>query len=90
MKTPALIAAALLSLAACGKTPEEAAIDNNAAAIEASLVNQADALEALANNAADADAAAAMGNAADRLKEQKESVEDAAEAAKGNAQTGRE
>lgn len=90
MKTPILFAAGLLSLAACGKTPEAAAIDDNAAAIEASLANQADVLEAMANNAADADAAQAMANAAARLDEEKDNVEAAAEAAKDNAQGGRE
>ena len=80
------VAAGLLSLGACNKSPEAAAIDNNAAVMEDSLENAADNMEALADNTADTNASEAMENAADNLEDMKGNVADAADAAKDNLQ----
>lgn len=72
----------LLLLAGCGETPEEAAIERNAAALQASLEAQADNMEAMADAAADRNAAEAIEQAADRLEDEKVEVANAAEAAK--------
>lgn len=83
MIRPMLMTAPLwLSLIACAKPPEAAAIDNNAAMIEDSLERQADTMEAVANNAADQNAAAALSKGADTLHAASDHVADTAAAAK--------
>jgi hypothetical protein len=72
----------LVLFAGCGETPEEAAIERNAAALQASLEAQADNMEAMADAAADRNAAEVIGQAADRLENEKAEVANAAEAAK--------
>ena len=79
-----LAATGLMSLAACNKSPEAQAVDNNAALIEDSLENAADNMEALADNTADTNASEAMENAADNLEDMKGNVADAAEATTDN------
>ena len=81
-----LAAAGLMSLAACNKSPEAQAIDNNAAAVEGSLENQADNMEALADNTADANASEALENTADNLEDAKSNVAAAADANTDNLQ----
>ncbi len=69
-----LAAAGLMSLAACNKSPEAAAVLNNADVIADNLSAQADNLsdqaDALGNNASDAvsNAAASLDNAADTIR----------------------
>jgi outer membrane lipoprotein-sorting protein len=72
----------LLFLAGCGESPQEAAIESNAAALQASLEAQADNMEAMADAAADRNAAEAIEDAADRLEDEKAEVANAAEASK--------
>lgn len=71
MKTllSAIAATSLLTLAACGESPNEATADN----IEDAAENQADALEAQADNT--------TGAAADALEQRADNVEEAGERA---------
>lgn len=78
------LAVTALALTACHPSPEAAAIDGNAAMIEASLQRQADEMEAMANNVADQQDAEAIANAADDLQEVKDNIADAAGVAKKN------
>lgn len=80
-----VVAAGLTSLSGCGSpSPQEAAIDSNAAVLEDQLERAANNLDALADNAADRNAAAALDQAADNLEDFKSNVADSADAAKDN------
>ena len=68
------IAAGLMSVAACNKTPTEAAADNVSDNMEA----QADNLGAMADNATGAEAAA-LSNASENVEDQADAVENSAE-----------
>lgn len=68
------IAAGLMSVAACNKTPTEAAADNVSDNMEA----QADNLEGMADNATGADAAA-LTNASENVEDQADAVENSVE-----------
>ncbi len=68
------IAAGLMSVAACNKTPTEAAGDNVSDNMEA----QADNLEGMADNATGADAAA-LTNASENVEDQADAVENSVE-----------
>jgi hypothetical protein len=76
MKKIALVAVAagLMSVAACNKTPTEAAADNVSDNMEA----QADNLEGMADNATGADAAA-LTNASENMEDQADAVENSVE-----------
>lgn len=82
MKKIVLVAAAtgLLALAACSKSPEAQAVENNAEMMQDALDNAADNLEDMADNTSNAAAAASMENQADALERASDNVEDAAEA----------
>jgi cytochrome c556 len=76
MKKIALVAVAagLMSVTACNKTPTEAAADNVSDNMEA----QADNLGAMADNATGADAAA-LTNASENMEDQADAVENSVE-----------
>lgn len=84
LKNTAIVAAAALALAACGKTEEAPATDANATA----EVNAADAVEGTTNDAmtnvdaAAANATDAAANAADAAANATDAAANAAEAAK--------
>lgn len=75
MKTfaTALLAAAALSLAACGGQGDDALAEN----AQESLENQADAADATASNVADGPTQDALENQGDQLREKAENVEEA-------------
>ena len=68
------IAAGLMSVAACNKTPTQAAADNVSDNMEA----EADNLGAMADNATGAEAAA-ISNASENMEDQADAVENSAE-----------
>ncbi|SEM62039.1 hypothetical protein SAMN05192583_0857 [Sphingomonas gellani] len=74
MKKIALVLAAtgLFAVAACNRTPTEAAADNVSDNLEA----QADNLQAQADNATTANEAAALTNASENVENQADAVED--------------
>jgi hypothetical protein len=76
MKKIALVAVAagLMSVAACNKTPTEAAADN----VSDNMEVQADNLEGMADNATGADAAA-LTNASENVEDQADAVENSVE-----------
>lgn len=73
MKKIALVlaTAGLFSVAACNRTPTEAAADN----VSDNLEMQADNLEAQADNTANASEAAALTNASENLEDQSDAIE---------------
>ena len=81
MKKILLVAAAtgLMSVAACHKSPEAAAVENNADMLADNLESQADNMDAMADNASNGVAAAAMENASDNLDAAASNVRDAGE-----------
>ncbi len=70
-----LAAAGLVSVAACNRTPTEAAADNVSDNLEA----QADNLAAQADNVTDANQAAALTNASENAEDQADAVENTVE-----------
>jgi hypothetical protein len=88
MKKIVLVAAAagLLSVSACSKSPEAAAVENNAEMMQDALDNAADNLEAMADESANAAAAESMENQADTLEQASDNVGAAAEAKIDNMQ----
>jgi hypothetical protein len=74
-----LAAAGLMSVAACTKSPEAAAVENNAEMVADNLEMGADNLEAAASNTADAITENA-GNVADNLNAAADNVREAADA----------
>jgi len=70
-----LAAAGLMSVAACNRTPTEAAADN----VSDNLEMQADNLEAMADNAVDANTAAALDNASERTEDKADAIENSVE-----------
>jgi hypothetical protein len=83
-----MVTGAALMLAACGgsRTPAEQSVANNASAMEAALTNRARELEAEADAAANQQAAEAMDDAADELRDAGRNVAQAADAALDNLQ----
>lgn len=80
-----LVTAGLLLLTACSsRTPQEAAVDKNAAMMEDAIERAADNLESMAGNTADANASDAIRNAADNLEDLKGNIADDAQAQKDN------
>jgi hypothetical protein len=77
MKKIALVlaAAGLVSVAACNRTPTEAAADN----LSDNLEMQADNLEAAADNTSNAAEAAALTNASENVENQADAVENTVE-----------
>ena len=77
-----ILAAAALSLgglAACQKSPEAQAIENNGAMAADALENQGDQLEAMADNTTNAQASEMMENQADASEEAADNVRAAAD-----------
>ena len=66
-----LAAAGLMSVAACNRTPTEAAADN----VSDNMEVQADNLEALSENAGSANEAMALENASENVENQADAVE---------------
>jgi hypothetical protein len=70
-----LAAASLVSVAACNRTPTEAAADN----VSDNLEMQADNLEAMADNATTENGAAALENASEATENRADAVENTVE-----------
>jgi hypothetical protein len=70
-----LAAAGLVSVAACNRTPTEAAADN----VSDNMEVQADNLQDMADNTADANQAAALTNASENMEDQADRVENSTE-----------
>ena len=70
-----LAAAGLVSVAACNRTPTEAAADN----VSDNLEVQADNLQDLADNASTENQAAALTNASENAEDQADTVENSVE-----------
>ena len=70
-----LAAAGLVSVAACNRTPTEAAADN----VSDNMEIQADNLQAMADNTSDANQAAALDNASENVENQADAVENTTE-----------
>ncbi|EZP48920.1 MULTISPECIES: hypothetical protein [Sphingomonas] len=79
-----LAAAGLMSVAACHKSPEAAAVENNGDMLADNMEAQADNIDALADNTSNAAAAAALENVADNTNAAADNVRDAAEAKADN------
>ena len=79
-----LAAAGLMSLAACNKSPEAAAVENNADMIADNYEATADNLSAMADNTSNATAEAVLDNSADHLNAVADNVRDAGEAKADN------
>lgn len=77
MKKIAIVfaAAGLMSVAACNRSPQEAAADN----VSDNMEVQADNLEAMADNAATPGEAAALTNASENVEDQADAVENSVE-----------
>lgn len=70
-----LAAASLMSVAACSRSPQEAAADN----VSDNLEMQADNLEAAADNATTENGAMALENASEGLEDKADAVENSVE-----------
>lgn len=70
-----LAAASLMSVAACSRSPQEAAADN----VSDNMEIQADNLEAMADNAATESQEAALMNASENMEDQADAVENSVE-----------
>jgi hypothetical protein len=81
-----LAAAGLMSVAACNKSPEAAAVENNADMLADNMEMSADNMEAAADNTSNAAAAATLENAADNMNAAADNVRDAADAKADNMQ----
>ena len=69
-----IAAAGLMTLAACNKSPEAAAVENAADNTGDAIDNQAEAVEAAADNAANAGAESNLDNTAGALHDQADAV----------------
>ena len=74
-----LAATGLMSVAACSKSPEAAAVENNADMLADNMEAQADNIDALADNTSNASAEATLENSADNINAAADNVRDAAE-----------
>lgn len=81
-----LAAAGLMSLAACHKSPEAAAVENNADMLADNMEMQADNMDAMADNSSNGMAAGMMENAADNMNAMADNVRDAADKKADNMQ----
>ncbi|GGA48182.1 hypothetical protein GCM10011395_18090 [Sphingomonas psychrolutea] len=79
-----LVAAGLVSLAACNKNPEAAAIENNADMMADGIDNSASAMDQMADNSSNAMASDMMENKADAMRDTADNVRDAGEAKADN------
>ncbi len=79
-----LVAAGLVSLAACNKNPEAAAIENNAEMMADGIDNNAAIMDDMADNSSNAVAADMMANNADAMRDTADNVRDAGEAKADN------
>ena len=79
-----LVAAGLVSLAACNKNPEAAAIENNADVIADGIDNNASMIDDMASNTSNAVASDVLANKADELHDAADNVRDAGEAKADN------
>ena len=79
-----LAAAGLMSVATCSKSPEAAAVENNADMLADNMEMQADNLDAMADNTSNATAEAVLENKADNINAAADNVRDAAEAKADN------
>ncbi len=79
-----LAAAGLMSVAACNKSPEAAAVENNADMLADNMEAQADNIDALADNTSNATAEAVLENKADNINSAADNVRDAGEAKADN------
>jgi hypothetical protein len=79
-----LAAAGLMSVAACSKSPEAAAVENNGDMLADNMEMQADNMDAMADNTSNAAAAATLENAADNMNAAADNVRDAADAKADN------
>ncbi|MGN6375808.1 MAG: hypothetical protein ACTHMG_09665 [Sphingomonas sp.] len=88
MKKIAFIVAAagLMTLAACNKSPEASAVENNADAVASNMETQADNLDAMADNTSNGAAADQLENAADNMNAAADNVRDNADAVADNMQ----
>lgn len=69
-----LVAAGLMSLAACNKNPEAAAIENNADMTADNIDSAADNMDAMADNTSNAAASDVLSNAADNAHDTADNV----------------
>lgn len=76
----AIVAAGLLTLAACNKSPEAQAVENAGDNASATVDNAADMLEAAADNSSNAATEASLENAADNAHAAAGNISDAADA----------
>jgi hypothetical protein len=74
-----LAAAGLMSVAACNKSPEAAAVENNAELVADNMEMTADNMEVLADNSTNAAAADVLENVADNMNAAADNVRDAAD-----------
>ena len=81
-----LAAAGLMTVAACHKSPEAAAVENNADMLADNMEMQADNMDAMADNTSNVTAAAVMSNAADNMNAMASNVRDDAKAETKNMQ----
>ncbi len=79
-----LVAAGLVSLAACNKNPEAAAIENNAAMMADGIDNNATMMDQMADNSSNAMASDMMANSADAMRDTADNVRDAGAAKADN------
>ena len=79
-----LVAAGLVSLAACNKNPEAAAIENNADMMADSIDNNASMMDQMADNSTNAMASDMMENKADAMHDTADNVRDAGDAMADN------
>ena len=75
-----LAAAGLMSVAACTKSPEAAAVENNADMVADNMEMTADNMDAIADNTSNAVAADVLENVADNMNAAADNVRDAADA----------
>ena len=81
-----LVAAGLVSLAACNKNPEAAAIENNADMVADAVANNAAMLDDMASNTSNATASAVLDNKADELHDQADNIRADGDAKADNVQ----